>query len=145
MTFRRPIAAFSLALVATVTGCASQRGDDAAATESADYFARPAAALVFDPPASRFLDGDRLADALDRTGRDEAAVLGYDSPIIETSYVYIDDRQGFYGYPGGGFAFGGYGYGGGFGFSGYSGGFGGGYDSYQRRAITTREFVRVRP
>ena len=140
MSSRLPAAVVSLLLVA---GCASSRTRPVSLrhdTGSADYAARPAAALALDPPLTRELDQDRLADALDRTGRDAAAVLGYDSPVVETSFVYVDDRQGFFG------ADLGLGYGG-YGFGGYGGGlgFGGRYDNYERRAVSTREFTRVRP
>ena len=137
MSSRFPAAVVSLLLVA---GCASSRSDPVSFrhdTGSADYAARPAAALVLDPPLTRELDQDRFADALDRTGRGAAASLGYDSPVIETSFVYVDDRQGFFGADLGGY--GGYGYG------GYGFGFGGRYDNYERRAVSTREFTRVRP
>ena len=134
---------FPLVLAAAsllVVGCASQSRTAAPARDAdadADgYRARPAAALVFDPPATQYVDPDRLADALDRDGRGNSAVLGYDSPVVETSYVYVDDRQGFFGADLG-YGFGGYGYG--------FGGFGGRYDNYERRAVSTREFVRSRP
>ena len=151
---RVPAVAVAACLLA-VAGCANPAKPRPATTpvaglDAEGYRARTAAALVFDPPATADLDADRLADALDRTGRGASAVLGYDSPVVESSLVYVDDRQILYGGSlgvgsiGAGFYSGGLGYGG-FAYAGGFGGTGAQYDRYERRAVSTREFTRVRP
>ncbi len=131
----RCCAAILLLLIAgLVTGCRSSRDVAAMPQPTA------AAALAFAPPAfdrMPAMEREDLDAQLARYGRGPTALMGYDSPTVETYFLQVDDRQWFSSSTGG-YGLGLYGY-------GYYGSTSGWYDSYQRRAITTRSFERVRP
>ena len=103
-----------------LTGCAGRAKTSAsiepqpeATLASYRYEDASAAALAFDPPV---LAGAYQPD-LDRTGRGEAAYVGYDEVITTFFYLRNDDRQIFHG---------------------------DGADRYERRAISERFGVSYR-
>jgi hypothetical protein len=95
-------------------GCASQpRHRQAAASVEDEYGpARPASALVFDPPVA--VDGPPLD--LARDGRAQEAFVGYAEGVTEYFYLRWEDRQAAYG----------------------SGHHGGRDDYYERRAVSEK-------
>jgi hypothetical protein len=104
--------------------------------------AEPVAAALTFRPLHGFVDQaefDAIDALLARADRGPAVVLGYDTPIFESYYLEIDDRQRVLG------GIGGYGFRG-LGFFG-GGGLSSGrvYDTYDRREVTVRSFDRVRP
>jgi hypothetical protein len=101
-------------------GCARHRSHAEARTADPFTRARPAAAaaLVFDPPASRGLPPDALA----RDDRQPQAFVGYAEGEAEYFYLRWDDRQSNWG----------------------SGHHGGGDDRYERRAVSERVGVLYR-
>ena len=94
-------------------GCAAQpKHRQVAGVEDEFGPARPASALVFDPPVAR--DGPPLD--LARDGRDQQAFVGYAEGVTEYFYLRWDDRQASYG----------------------SGRHGGYDDRYERRAVSEK-------
>lgn len=107
-----------------LAGCASREPAQPPPLRTTDgYVARPAAALVWTPPAARDLDPVAREAFLSREGRDEVAVLGYDLPVVMTLDVVTYDEQARIG---------------------WGWGSGGWRDHYNRRSVSTRHFVRYR-
>ena len=121
---RRILLCLASAALVSVS-CASRGSEEPIAVRDADgYQARTASALVYAPPAlEEEVDRYALDAALARHGRGESAVLGYDTPTVVTYYQRVEDEQGVWGL-----------------------GFGRGvhFDDYERRAISTRSFMRIR-
>lgn len=81
--------AFILA-AALVTGCQT-RHQEAAREENEPPFQPGAAALVYTPPVAM---NDQDLD-LSREGRGPYAMGGIESTVIDTTWIYQDDRQRF--------------------------------------------------
>ena len=118
-------------------GCARNRPapEPQARLDTDGYETRPAMALAMTPPVvADQLDVAAFDQYLSRPDRERTAFVGFDSPTVETYDLFNRDYQRI---GSGGYGFGGFGYYG----TGGGGGFG---DYYNRRAISTKSFTRVR-
>jgi hypothetical protein len=107
-----------------IGGCAAKPPPVAApVAEAPHYDDAVAAALVYDPPVVAAAPPAEFS----RTGRGPSAFVGFDEVITTYYYLFIDDRQGGYGYNGTG-----------------TSGRGRSFDRYDRQAITQRVGVSYR-
>jgi hypothetical protein len=114
----------SILLGLLIGGCAAKPAPPTPVTVEPHYDEAVAAALVYDPPVVAVAPPTDFS----RTGRGPSAFVGFDEVITTYYYLYIDDRQGGYGYNG----------------TGGSNGWGRSFDRYDRQAITQRVGVSYR-
>jgi hypothetical protein len=73
-----------------LAGCATEQDSVYRAAQLKPYYdPAPAAALVFDPPMTRYAPLPAFA----RDGRSPSAFYGYEQPSVDTYYLYQRDQQ----------------------------------------------------